>query len=98
MAQHSASLSIEDQLAELRAMCVGLYDMICDQQAEIKTEIARRQDADAQMQRAIQELQTALTAHLPTVAAHLSVHGVHQPVPGAQPPESEHEREQGTSA
>jgi hypothetical protein len=95
---HGAALSIEDQLAELRAMCVGLYDMICDQQAETKAEIARLQDADAQTQRTVRELQAALTAHLPTAAAHLSVQAAHRPVPGSQPPEPERERKQDTTS
>ncbi len=89
MQWHSASLSIEDQLAELRALCVALYDMICDQQTEASAELARLRDANAHMQRDIEQLWTALAAHHPTTTAHRPVDGAHRPVPGSQPPEPE---------
>lgn len=89
MDHRSASLSIVDQLAEIRAMMVGLYDMMNDQQAKTNAELARLRDANAQMQRDIQGLQAALAARFPTMAAHLPVQAAHQSVPGAQPPEPE---------
>jgi hypothetical protein len=94
---HSASLSIEDQLAELRALCVGLYDMMNEHHDETNAEIARLRDANALMQRTIEELLAALGVHLPTLGAHLPVQAAHRPVPGSRATESDRTRERDTT-
>jgi hypothetical protein len=87
MEPHWTPNSLEDQLAELRAVLIGLHDDMLARDAALREEIQHLRDAQAEMQRTVQELRAALAAHVPTPVSYYSLPEAHRSVPESQPPE-----------